>query len=169
MDARVNTESVGNRELAGKPDNGTRRTFEDRRKRHLRAFFYQFVKPRRRNEDRRRQGGEPSPVDYHDRKYFVLALAILGLSIADVYATIVLLGRGSAEINPFMRTLLEIDTGLFFAFKYALTALGIFILLTFRRFNLLGKFTTLGVLYAVLVFYLVLVFYELTLISATSV
>ena len=166
MDARINADYVDGRASGGGPD-GERRTFEDRRKRHLTAFFYQFVKPQRRGEDRRYRDASASPVDYHDRRYLVLAIAILVLSVADVYATITLLGRGSAELNPFMRQLLEIDAVLFFVFKYALTVLGIFILLTFRRFNLLGKVTTLGVLYAVLIFYSVLVFYELTLISAT--
>ena len=92
---------------------------------------------------------------------------ILALCITDVYATITLLNRGSNEINPLMRSLLEYDPRVFFAFKYFATSAGIFILLSFRKFRILGSLTTLNLLYAVLLFYLLLVFYETVLLSAT--
>ena len=106
-------------------------------------------------------------MDYHERRYLVLSLAILALCVADVFATITLLSRGSTEINPFMRELVEYDTGLFFAFKYISTAAGIFILLSFKKFRIIGNLTTQSLLYVILIFYMVLVFYEAVLLSAT--
>lgn len=147
--------------------NEDRRAHEDRRRRHVKAFFYQFVKPRRRNARRRGSDSKGFDLDYHERRYFVLSVAILTLCVADVYATIILLSRGSTEINPFMRELLEYGTGMFFAFKYISTAVGIFILLSFRKFRIIGNLTTQNLLYIILVFYLVLVFYEAVLLSAT--
>lgn len=147
--------------------NTDQRSYEDRRQRHVKAFFYQFLRARRRNPERREGDSHGFHVDYHDRRYFVVSLTILALCITDVYATITLLNRGSTEINPLMRSLVEYNPGLFFAFKYVATSFGIFILLSFRKFHILGNMTTMNLLYAILIFYLLLVFYEVVLLSAT--
>lgn len=148
--------------------NEDRRGIEDRRQRHVKAFFYQFIKPRRRSSDRRGGESEGFHVDRHERRYFFVSLAILGLCVADVYATITLLNRGSIEVNPFMRELLEFNPGLFFAFKYIATAAGIFILLSFRNFRIFRKYNTLKLLYLVMFLYSILVLYEIALLSASS-
>ena len=87
----------------------------------------------------------------------------MSLCIIDVFATLTLLGKGSIEMNPVMRELIETDVRLFFWFKYIATAIGLFLLLSFRHFRLFRKnINSLHALFAVIAVYALLVLYQLT-------
>ena len=80
-----------------------RRVTEDRRRRHVRAFFYQFVNPRRRQHTRRSTDFKAFNVDFHEPVLLLVVLLTISLCIVDVYATLTLLQRGGVEVNPLMR------------------------------------------------------------------
>ena len=93
----------------------------------------------------------------------------MSLCVVDVYATLTLLQKGSVELNPVMRVLIDIDSRLFFVFKYIATAFGLFLLLSFRSFRLYKRnFNSLHTLYGVVAVYVVLVTYQVTLLTLTA-
>ncbi len=93
----------------------------------------------------------------------------MSLSIVDVFATLALLQKGSIELNPVMAKLIETDVKLFFVVKYIATALGVFLLLSYKRFRLFRKnINSLHVLYGFMAVYLMLVMYQVVLLSLVA-
>ncbi len=89
----------------------------------------------------------------------------MSLCIVDVFATLALLQKGSVELNPIMRKLIETDVRLFFVVKYVATVVGVFLLLSYKRFPLFGKnINSLHTLYGFMAVYLMLVVYQVTLL-----
>lgn len=68
---------------------------------------------------------------YHQSLFGVIVLILL-LSIADAVLTILLIGHGAVEINPVMAFYLDLGPYIFLLVKYALTSVGLVILLVFR-------------------------------------
>ena len=112
-----------------------RRAGRDRRGKHLKAFLYQFVEPRRRHSHRRAADRHPFHVDIHEPALLAVVLITLSLCVVDVYATLTLLEKGGQELNPLMKQLIDRDVWLFFVVKYVMTAAGLFVLLSYRRFR----------------------------------
>ena len=117
---------------------GHRPRGEDRRRKHAKAFFVQFIKPRRRG-GRRQSDTHGFHTDFHGPFVLLIALIIMSLSIVDVFATLALLQKGSNELNPVMGKLIETDVKLFFVVKYVATALGVFLLLSYKQFRLFRR------------------------------
>ncbi|MDA9983163.1 DUF5658 family protein [Gammaproteobacteria bacterium] len=135
---------------------------EDRRRRHVKAFFVQFIKPRRQGR-RRQTDTHGFHVDFHGPLVLLVALVIMSLCIVDVFATLALLQKGSVELNPIMRKLIETDVRLFFVIKYVATAVGVFLLLSYKGFRLFSKnINSLHTLYGFMALYLILVIYQLS-------
>jgi hypothetical protein len=140
---------------------------EERRRRHISAFMYQFINPRRRK--RRRQGDAPGfHADFHEPMMLAVVLITVSLCIADIYITLTLLDRGGTELNPIMAELIYTDQWLFFVVKYSLTALGLFVLLSYRDFRFFNSISVLHMLYGILAIYVILVIYQIGLLAAAS-
>ena len=87
----------------------------------------------------------------------------MSLSIVDVFATLALLQKGSVELNPVMRKLIETDLRLFFVVKYVATAAGVFLLLSYKQFRLFSRnINSLHALYGFMSVYFILVAYQVT-------
>lgn len=142
-----------------------RRSDQDRRRDHLKAFTAQFVNPRRSINGRRETDSHGFCVDMHEPELLVVVLATLSLCVVDVYATLTLLQRGGSELNPIMRVLIEADVWWFFTFKYVVTAGGLLVLLSYKNFRLYKKFSGIHTLYGILVVYILLVIYEVRLLA----
>jgi len=140
----------------------------DRRRHHLRAFFYQFLNPRRSGKARRSNDSHAFQVDFHEPVLLVVVLVTIALSVVDVYATLALLQQGGVELNPLMRKMIDTDVWLFYLFKYTVTAAGLFVLLSFKRFRVYKNFNALHTLYGVLAVYVVVVVYQIGLLSAAA-
>lgn len=143
-----------------------RRGRRDRRRNHLKAFLYQFTNPRRRHRHRRESDQHPFHVDIHEPALLAVVLITLSLCIVDVYATLTLLNKGGQELNPLMKMLIDTNVSLFFVIKYLLTAGGLFVLLSYRRFTFLGGVSGLHSLYGVLAVYVMLAIYQVGLLAA---
>ena len=141
----------------------------------------------RREPDRRK---EPTPVwgafppagqrmrarraAEHSRAYFVdrfpasflaMIIAVPILCVVDAVLTIELLHRGSEELNPLMGSLLARGVGPFLIGKYAMTAVGLPLLLIFKNHYLFGTRFRVGYLIPIIVAaYLVLIAYQTILI-----
>lgn len=143
-----------------------RRKGVGRRRNHLKAFVYQFVNPRRRNRQRREVDPDPFHVDIHEPAVLLVVLITLSLCVVDVYATLTLLNKGGRELNPLMKLLIDTDVWLFVIIKYTLTAAGLFILLSYRRFRLFRGLNGLHSLYGVMAIYVMLAVYQVGLLSS---
>ena len=143
----------------------------------------QRKRPDRRAEPTRPWGALPPAghrmtarrADEHERHYFVdryadgllaLILAILVSSVLDAVLTVHLLGSGAEEINPLMSRLLERGILWFLVGKYAMTAVGLPLLLIFKNYYLFGTRVRVGHwLPALAAGYFVLIVYQVCLVT----
>jgi hypothetical protein len=135
-------------------NNAEHRHISDRRQRPTKLFSkYMFVGRRRQN----RRKADPKYGYYVDRYSLRSVLAmfmIILLCAADAVFTIYHLNRGATEINPLMNFALSLGTPYFIIFKYALTSVGVFFLLTHKNFFFARAATiTVVVMYFMLLAY----------------
>ena len=109
----------------------------DRRTFHMRSLFHSLYKRRRRNLRRTADRHKEHYVDLHEPKLLITGVAILVMSCMDAWFTLLLLQHGAEEINPLMRLLIEIDTGLFIKTKIAITAFYVIFIIAHKNFWLL--------------------------------
>ena len=86
----------------------------------------------RRQEDRQRA----FYLDRYRQSLFAVLLGIVLLSVIDAILTLILIDNGAVEINPVMAFYLEVGPHAFVAVKYALTSIGVLVLLLFRNYVL---------------------------------
>src|ERR1700681_3000473 len=106
---------------------GERRARVERRTRTLRALLYGSFKPRRRKTRRDTDVGLAA-VDWHQSRWFAVAVLIVVLSCADAFFTLTLLADGAYEVNPVMATLLDAAPHWFALAKIGLTSAGVVLL-----------------------------------------
>lgn len=138
----------------GKEDGTEHRSTADRRQRPTPFLSkYMFIGRRRQN----RRATDPKLGYYVDRyglRSILAVAAIFLLCAADGMFTIYHLRRYATEVNPLMNFALSLGTAYFLIFKYGLTIVGIFFLLTHKNF-LFARIATIGiiVLYVLLLGY----------------
>ncbi|HSY08885.1 MAG TPA: DUF5658 family protein [Steroidobacteraceae bacterium] len=151
--ARQSQESAAARAIA------ERRAAAERRTRTLHALLHGSLKPRRR-QSRREQDMSFAAVDWHQSRWFAVALLIVILSCADAFFTLRLLADGAYEANPFMAALLNGPPHGFAFAKVGLTSIGVILLTVVARTRAFRLIPVGVVLYAVLLGYMTLVAYE---------
>lgn len=151
-------------DTAAHPAKTQRRIAPDRRVSTWRSLLTGSFHRRRRAP---RRGNDRSivAVDWHDAQWLGVALAILLLSCADAFLTLVLLGLGANELNPFMEPLVKGSGHGFALWKLGLTSSGVIVLTLLARMRAFGGLPIGAILYAVLVIYVTLVAYELWLLD----
>ena len=131
--------------------------------------YHLGIKPGRRADQRRiAETGAARYVDHYSGHLLVCAIAILCLSILDAGLTLNILTQGGEEVNWFMAVLLEDSIEKFFAFKIALTALAIVLLVIHHNVRLTGKIYVRHIKYMILAGYGTLIGYELLLLSVIA-
>lgn len=149
-----------------------RRTKPDRRRRPTRAWDAFWTPAQRR---RHRRAGDPGGppwhrfVDRYDGSLGVLILLLLTLTIVDGLLTMILLDRCCEEANPVMARLIERGPLVFVLGKYAMTAVGLPVLLLFQDHRMFGTaFRVRHLLPAFVGLYLVLLVYQVGLLRACA-
>jgi hypothetical protein len=135
------------------------RASAERRNRTLHALLQGNWTPRRRAGRRKTDAGFAA-IDWHDSRWFAVALLIVILSCADAFFTVTLLADGAYEANPFMAALLDGSPHGFAGAKIGLTSVGVILLTVLARARAFGRVPVGLVLYAVLLGYATLVAYE---------
>lgn len=137
------------------------------------CLFHLGIKAGRRVGERRKGHAKTGYVDYYANHYLMpCVIAILILSAVDALLTLNILESGGEELNRLMAILIEYDTGKFIAFKLALTALAVLLLVIHHNAPLTGNVRVRHVKYGILFGYCMLIgyeFYLLELISITSI
>ncbi|NIS61315.1 MAG: hypothetical protein GTO13_11625 [Proteobacteria bacterium] len=112
-----------------------RRIVRDRRQKPTKPFSRYMLSGRRQSIRRRTDRKTHLYVDLYGHHLLLSILLIILLSIFDAYFTIFHLERGAREINPFMDFLIGYGNIYFFAIKYILTALGLFVLCIYKSLS----------------------------------
>ena len=110
-----------------------RRCGKDRRGNSLAQFRYFLANGRRETVRREKDQTRLFFFDRYNQRIFAAITAILMLSIFDALLTLILIKRGSSELNPVMAYFLEYGPLPFLIAKYLLTSFGIVILLIFKN------------------------------------
>jgi Domain of unknown function (DUF5658) len=139
-----------------------RRQKNERRRSVFRALWHgNFA--RRRHAPRRSNERYAAVTDWFHPQWLAVGLAVLLLSVADAFLTLILISHGATEVNPLMAPLVHGSGHGFAYWKIGLTATGVVVLVVLARLRLWGR--TVGtVLYAVMGMYALLVAYELFLL-----
>jgi hypothetical protein len=106
---------------------------------------------------------------YHQSLFGIIVLILL-LSVADAVLTVLLISHGAVEINPVMAFYLDVGPYTFLFVKYALTSVGLLILLVCRNRFLNSMGITAGAfIYVALAAFMSVVSWEIYLISRVIV
>ena len=110
-----------------------RRCGLDRRQYSRANFRYFLINGRRESARREEDQTRFFFFDRYNQRIFAAITAILMLSIFDALLTLVLIERGSTELNPVMAYFLEYGPLPFIVSKYLLTSFGVVVLLIFKN------------------------------------
>ena len=126
----------------GWPDRD-RRCGKDRRQKKRTEFRYFLINGRRESARREEDKTRIFFFDRYNQRIFTAITAILMLSIFDALLTLILIERGSSELNPVMAFFLEYGPLPFIIAKYLLTSFGVVVLLIFKNvfINKLNMYT----------------------------
>jgi len=106
-------------------------------------------------------------ADRYQQSLFGVVVLILFLSVIDAILTLFLINHGAIEINPIMAFYLGVGPYTFLFVKYALTSVGLILLLLFRRFFLRSMRVFAGsLLYLILIAFLGVVSWQLYLVHS---
>ncbi len=94
------------------------RTFRDRRKKSTPALSRFTLWGRRRTFRRKIDQQKGGYVDQYNELIFFFLISAVALNILDVFTTIVVLDLGGAEINPIVRSALEVYGDKFWVWKF---------------------------------------------------
>ena len=115
-----------------RPDS-ERRCGQDRRQYSRADFRYFLINGRRETARREEDKTRIFFFDRYNQRIFTAITGILMLSIFDALLTLLLIERGSSELNPVMAYFLEYGPIPFIISKYLLTSFGVIVLLIFKN------------------------------------
>jgi hypothetical protein len=110
-----------------------KRCGRDRRRQQFPKIKYLLLSGRRASARRQEDRYRTFYFDRYSSKLFAAIVAILFLSVVDALLTLYLVESGSTELNPVMCYFLRYGPFVFMVAKYALTCVGVIILLLFRN------------------------------------
>ena len=138
---------------------------KDRRTNHKGRLKYFLFNGRRERIRREEDSLQVFFFDRYNPKLFAAITAILMLSIFDALLTLILIDKGSTELNPVMAYFLQHGLLPFIVVKYLLTSIGVVILLIFKNVFLTKvKIYTHSLFPAVIIAFVAVIAWELFLI-----
>ena len=153
-------------EVVAVVDGRLERDLTDRRQARFHSLAYGAIVHGRRRGPRRRNDLQAYYVDWYDERLFIASIGIFLLCCIDAFVTLVLLGVGGEEVNPFMAALLEHSVGTFVYTKLTITGLGLVFLVVHANFWIAGTVRVSHLLYAILGGYVTLFVYQLTMLAS---
>jgi len=137
-----------------------RRVFKDRRKQPTpglsRFTLWGRRRTFRREEDRSRGGY----VDRYGSGLLFLLVLVVGLNVLDVLFTMMILDNGGYEINPVVRSVIQVYGDGFWIWKFAIVSVPLILLCLHSKFRMVltiifgfSVFITMVVIYQILMIY----------------
>lgn len=137
-----------------------RRTFNDRRRQPTPIFSRYTLwgrrKMLRRKEDREKGGY----VDRYGAKLFFFLVLIVGLNMLDSLFTTMILDFGGWEVNPIVRSAIEVYGDNFWRWKFMIVSVNLILLCIHSKFRYVDR----SILW-IAVLYLGVIFYQLFLMK----
>ena len=152
-------------EVAAVVDDHLERDLTDRRRATFHSIVVGAIIHGQRRGPRRRNDSLACYVDWYDSRLFAVSIGILLLSCLDALFTLILLGMGAEEVNPFMAALLEEGIRTFVHVKLALTGIGLVFLVVHAAFRVAGPVRVRHILYAILGSYGTLFVYQVGMLA----
>jgi len=109
----------------------------------------------RRNEDRARGGY----VDRYSSGLLFILTMVAGLNILDAWFTMMILENGGWEINPVLRSVIELYGNRFWVWKYAIVSFPLVLLCLHSKFRLV-----IPIILGISVINIVVILYQILLI-----
>lgn len=135
-------------------ENFERRKLGDRRKQPTPGLSRYSFLGRRRSLRRKADQEKGGYIDRYSPGLFSLLLLIVGLNILDALLTITILDHGGWEINPFVRSVIELYGEKFWAWKFVTVSIGLILLCIHSKFRPIKTIiVTTGFIYASVVLY----------------
>lgn len=136
-----------------------RRVFKDRRKQATpglsRFTLWGRRRTFRREEDRRRGGY----VDRYGSGLLFLLVLVVGLNVLDVLFTMMILDNGGYEINPVVRSVIQVYGDGFWIWKFAIVSVPLILLCLHSKFRMV-----LTIIFGFSVFITMVVIYQILMI-----
>ena len=133
-----------------------KRVLQDRRKRPTPALSRFSLWGQRmsfRREEDKKRGGY---VGRYSSGLLFLLILVVGLNVLDVLFTMMILDNGGWEINPVVRSVIEVYGDGFWAWKFAIVSVPLILLCLHSKFRMvlttilgISVFTTIVVLYQI--------------------
>jgi hypothetical protein len=149
----------------GQQPNGENRRGKDRRTNNRARLRYFLFNGRREQIRREEDSRKVFFFDRYSPKLFAAIATILMLSIFDALFTLILIDKGSTELNPVMAYFLQHGLLPFIVVKYFLTSIGVVTLLIFKNvFLTRAKIYTHSLFPAVIFVFAAVIVWELFLL-----
>ncbi len=131
-----------------------KRTAEDRRRRPTPALSRHTFLGRRKDLRRKSDREKGGYVDRYSSALFALLVLIVGLNILDALFTMTILDLKGWEVNPIVRSVIQLHSDKFWIWKFALVSFCLVLLCLHSRFKLVrGMIIFLSSVYLVVVLY----------------
>jgi hypothetical protein len=136
-----------------------KRILRDRRRKNTPSFsrfiFFGRRKAFRRKEDKQRGGY----VDRYSSALFFFLVLILGLNLLDALFTTIILDRGGVELNPVVRSVINLYGDRFWVWKFGIVSLSVVLLCIHSKFA-----SAKAILLGINIVYLVVILHQALLI-----
>lgn len=111
-----------------------RRSFQDRRRQPTPIFSRYTLWGRRRVLRRKEDQEKGGYVDRYGARLFFSLVLIVGLNILDSFFTMIILDCGGSELNPIVRSAIEVYGGDFWIWKFMIVSVNLVLLCIHSRF-----------------------------------
>lgn len=139
----------------------------ERREANLRSCFYALFMNRRRGDRRRDHSNENVYTDDYGPKIMLGAVAVMIFCVLDAFFTLILIGRGASEINPFMAWVMQFGDMWFYTSKYLITAVCVIWMVMHKQFDFFG-FKGRHLMLVTLACYVTLITYQISMLIESS-
>ena len=135
------------------------RILKDRRKKPTPALSRYILWGRRRTFRRKEEKGRGGYVDYYEWGLLLPLVLISGLNILDSLFTMIILEDGGWEINPVVRSVIQLYGDRFWIWKFAIVSLPLILLCLHSKFRLV-----ITIIFGISVIKIAIVLYQISII-----
>ncbi len=137
-----------------------KRVSKDRRKQPTPGLSRFTLRGRRsafRREEDKKRGGY---VDRYGSGLLFMLISVVGLNILDILFTMMILDNGGWEINPFVRSVIQVYGDGFWIWKFAIVSVSLILICLHSKFRMV-----LTIISGISIFISMVVLYEIYLIT----
>ena len=135
------------------------RILKDRRKKPTPALSRYILWGRRRTFRRKEEKERGGYVDYYEWGLLLPLVLISGLNILDSLFTMIILEDGGWEINPVVRSVIQLYGDRFWIWKFAIVSLPLILLCLHSKFRLV-----ITIIFGISVIKIAIVLYQISII-----